>query len=350
MIRVLVVDDSALVRKVLAEELSRADDIEVVGTAVDPYAARELIAALRPDVVTLDIEMPRMDGLSFLARLMRHFPLPVVVVSSLTTRNSEAAIRALSLGAVDVVAKPESSFAIGDIGRQLVQCVRAASRARVVRRTDVAATGASAAPIAGLAGLATTHRIIALGASTGGTQALECVLTRLPETTPGIVIAQHMPERFTASFAERLDKLCRIRVREARDLDVVAPGTALVAPGNRHMMVQADGARWQVRIKDGPPVHHQRPAVDILFASVAKAAGRNAVGALLTGMGIDGAKGMCQLRDAGAHTIAQDEATCVVFGMPREAIRLGAAAEVLPLDHIPDALLRACTADRSVAA
>jgi two-component system chemotaxis response regulator CheB len=350
MIRVLVVDDSALVRKVLSEELSKAGDIEVVGTAVDPYAAREKIVALKPDVVTLDVEMPRMDGLSFLAKLMKHFPLPVIVVSSLTPRNSDAAIRALSLGAVDVVAKPGSSFAIGDIGRQLVQSVRAASRAKLMPPRPVAPNDAPAKPLAGLSGLATTHKIIALGASTGGTQALESVLTRMPETAPGIVIVQHMPEKFTASFAERLDKVCRIRVREARDLDFVAPGTALVAPGNFHMMVQANGARWQVRIKDGPPVHHQRPAVDILFASVAKVAGRNCVSAILTGMGADGAKGMLQLREAGAHTIAQDEATCVVFGMPKEAIKLGAAIEVLPLDRIPEALLRACASEKPVAA
>jgi two-component system chemotaxis response regulator CheB len=363
-IRVLVVDDSALVRKILSEELGKANDIEVVGTAVDPYAAREKILALKPDVITLDVEMPRMDGLSFLAKLMKHHPIPTIIVSSLTPKNSDAAIRALSLGAVDVVAKPGSSFAVGDIGRQLVQCVRAAARARLLPRPAVPAaapaTGTAVAadakarpvaPIAGLAGLATTHKIIALGASTGGTQALESLLTRLPETSPGIVIVQHMPEKFTASFAERLDKVCRIRVREAKDLDFVAPGTALVAPGNFHMMVQANGARWQVRIKDGPPVHHQRPAVDILFASVAKVAGRNCVAALLTGMGADGAKGMLQLREAGAHTIAQDEATCVVFGMPKEAIKLDAAVEVLPLDRIPEALMRAVAAsDKSAAA
>ncbi len=353
MIRVLVVDDSALVRKLLTEELSRYDDIEVVGTAVDPYVAREKIVTLKPDVITLDVEMPRMDGLSFLVKLMKHYPVPVIIVSSLTPKNSDAAIRALSLGAVDVIAKPGSAMSVPDISRQLVQSIRAASRAKLVKRTDTAASAAAApfvtrgAPV--LAGLSMTHKVIALGASTGGTQALETVLTTLPPAMPGIVICQHMPEKFTASFADRLNSVCAIEVREAKDGDVVIPGVALIAPGNFHMMLTLSGAQYQVRVKDGPRVHHQRPAVDVLFSSVAKYAGRNAVGAIFTGMGADGAKGLLQMREAGAHTIAQDEASCVVFGMPKEAIKLGAAAEILPLDQIAVALQSSVAHERLAA-
>ena len=347
MIRVLVVDDSALVRKLLTEELSGYDDIEVVGTAVDPYVAREKIITLEPDVITLDVEMPRMDGLSFLVKLMKHYPLPVIIVSSLTPKNSDAAIRALALGAVDVIAKPGSAMSVPDISRQLVQSIRAASRAKLVKRSEPVAdapvfTRASPA----LAGLAMTHKVIALGASTGGTQALEAVLTRLPPAMPGIVICQHMPEKFTASFAQRLNNVCAIEVREAKDGDAVVPGVALIAPGNFHMMLTLSGAQYQVRVKDGPRVHHQRPAVDVLFSSVARYAGRNSVGAIFTGMGADGAKGLLQMRDAGAHTIAQDEASCVVFGMPKEAIKVGAAVEILPLDQIADALQSAVTHER----
>ncbi len=345
-----MVDDSALVRKLLTEELSRYDDITVVGTAVDPYVAREKIIALKPDVITLDVEMPRMDGLSFLVKLMKHYPVPVIIVSSLTPKNSDAAIRALSLGAVDVIAKPGSAMSVPDISRQLVQSIRAASRAKLVKRTETPAGEAVTtrrAPV--LAGLSMTHKVIALGASTGGTQALERVLAKLPPAMPGIVICQHMPEKFTASFAQRLNSTCALEVREAKDGDAVVPGTVLVAPGNFHMMLTLSGAQYQVRVKDGPRVHHQRPAVDVLFASVAKYAGRNAIGAIFTGMGADGAKGLLQMREAGAHTIAQDEASCVVFGMPKEAIKLGAAAEVLPLDEIADALQSAAAHERFAA-
>jgi len=346
-IRVLVVDDSALVRKLLTEELSRYDDIEVVGTAVDPYVAREKIVALKPDVITLDVEMPRMDGLSFLVKLMKHYPVPVIIVSSLTPTNSDAAIRALSLGAVDVIGKPGSAMSVPDISRQLVQSIRAASRAKLVKRVEPASGGPSVArALPALAGLSMTHKIIALGASTGGTQALEAVLTKLPPGMPGIVVCQHMPEKFTASFAQRLNSVSALEVREAKDGDAVVPGVVLVAPGNFHMMLTLSGAQYQVRVKDGPRVHHQRPAVDVLFASVAKHAGRNAIGAIFTGMGADGAKGLLQMRDAGAHTIAQDEASCVVFGMPREAIKLGAAVDILPLGEIAHALQTAVTRER----
>ena len=342
MIKVLVVDDSALVRKLLSSELSRYDDITVVGTAVDPYNAREQIIALAPDVITLDIEMPRMDGLSFLVKLMKHYPIPVVIVSSLTPANSDAAIRALSLGAVDVIAKPGSARTVPDVSRQLVQSIRAASRAQVHKRVEQASGSATGVrPTPALAGLSMTHKVIALGASTGGTQALEAVLTQLPSSMPGIVVCQHMPARFTTSFARRLNACCELEIREAADGDAVLPGLVLLAPGDLHMMLSLSGAQYQVRVKDGPRVHHQRPAVDVLFSSVAKYAGCNAIGAIFTGMGADGARGLLQMRDAGAHTIAQNEETCVVFGMPREAIRLGAAAEILPLGDIALALQHA---------
>ena len=349
MTRVLIVDDSALVRKILSEELARHADIEVVGTAIDPYVARDKIVRLRPDVITLDVEMPRMDGLSFLAKLMRHFPLPVVVVSSLAPRDSEAAVRALALGAVDVIAKPGSACGTQGIGDDLARAVRAAARARVGRAVPTP-PGAGGARTAGARALAsvdapplldTTHKVLAIGASTGGTQAIEQVLRGLPANAPGTVIVQHMPEHFTAAFAKRLDGICAMEVREARDGDLVVPGVALVAPGGRHMVLQRSGARYVARIKDGPPVHHQRPAVDVLFQSVARHAGRNAIGVLLTGMGADGAKGMLAMREAGAHTIAQDEESCVVFGMPREAIRLEAAAEVVSLAQVAPHVLRA---------
>jgi two-component system chemotaxis response regulator CheB len=360
-IRVLIVDDSAVVRKVLTEELSKCDDIEVVGAAIDPYMAREKIAALRPDVITLDVEMPRMDGLTFLGKLMEHFPVPTVVVSSLTPTNSEAALRALDLGAVEVVPKPSSAFSVPE-GQRLANAVRAAARARLrpLSRTPAApgaapapgAAGAATpgapalrsaalAPIAHLAQLQTTHRVLAIGASTGGTKAIEVVLRDLPVTMPGTVIVQHMPEHFTAAFASRLNSVCPMEVREARDDDTVVPGVALIAPGGRHMLLQRSGSRYHVRIKDGPPVHYQRPSVDVLFHSVATAAGRNAVGVLLTGMGADGAKGLLAMRASGAHTMAEDERTCVVFGMPKEAIKLGAAAEVVPLPETAGAILNA---------
>ena len=338
-VRVLIVDDSALVRRILSDALSKHPDIEVVGTATDPYVARERIVQLRPDVITLDIEMPRMDGLSFLSKLMRHFPMPVVVVSSLTPQNSETALRALALGAVEVLAKPGSSLAAGDVAEQLVRAVRAASHARVVKRVEMPDSPIIARPT--MATLDATNKIIALGASTGGTQALERVLRRFPVDCPGTVIVQHMPEHFTASFAKRLDSVCAMRVQEAKDGDYLTSGLALVAPGGKHLILQANGARWVARVKDGPKVHHQRPAVDVLFQSVARCAGRNAVAALLTGMGADGAKGMLAMREAGAHTIAQNEETCVVYGMPREAVKLDAATVVLPLDQIADALLNA---------
>ena len=336
MIRVLVVDDSALVRRILSDELAKAPDIEVVGTAIDPYVARDKIMQLRPDVVTLDVEMPRMDGLTFLAKLMKHHPMPVVVVSSVTPRHSAAALRALQLGALEVIAKPGSALSVPDIAQQLVRAIRAASLARVAQA--VPQPGAVPATPLSLAHFETTHKVLAIGASTGGTQAIETVLRALPANAPGTVMVQHMPAGFTASFAQRLNEVCAMEVREARDGDLVAPGLVLLAPGNYHMVLQASGARFVVRIKDGPQVHHQRPAVDVLFQSVARHAGRNAVGVILTGMGADGAKGLLEMRDGGAWTIAQDEQSCVVFGMPREAIRLGGACEVVALRDVAGAI------------
>lgn len=343
MIRVLIVDDSAVVRKYLTDELSKYEDIEVVGGAIDPYAARDKIAALRPDVITLDLEMPRMDGLSFLAKLMKYFPLPVVVISSLTPKNSETAMRALSLGAVEVIAKPGSQFSTPTIA-PVVRAIRAAGAAKVARGilpTLAASQPAAAAQDPPLKLLhTTTHKILAIGASTGGPQAVEAVLKGLPANTPGTVIVQHMPAYFTAGFAGRLNSMCAMEVKEARDNDAVVPGVALVAPGGHHMVLQMSGAKYLVGLKDGPPVHHQRPAVDVLFQSVAATAGANAIGVELTGMGADGAKGLLAMREKGAYTIAQDEATCTVFGMPKEAIKLGAAKDVFPLQKISQAILK----------
>lgn len=333
MIRVLVVDDSALVRRVLSEELSRFGDIEVVGTAADPYAARDRIAELSPDVLTLDVEMPRMDGLSFLAKLMKHHPLPVVVVSSLTPENSENALRALQLGAVEVIPKPGSQFTVPDVGRRLVRAIRAAAVARV-RKAPAPPPGEAAAPAPLPATLQTTHKIIGIGASTGGTQAIERVLMAMPPNAPGIAIVQHMPAGFTASFAQRLDGICPMAVREARDGDALVPGLALVAPGGFHLMVRRSGARYLASVKEGPPVNRHRPSVDVLFRSLARSAAGNAVGIILTGMGADGARGLLEMREAGAFTVCQDEASSVVYGMPKAAWDLGAAVREAPLDQI----------------
>lgn len=340
MVKVLVVDDSAVVRRIITEELSKYDDIEVVGSAIDPYMAREKIAALRPDVITLDIEMPRMDGLSFLEKLMTHFPIPVVVVSSLAPENSENALRALSLGAVDIVSKPGSQFSAPDIKNELVRSVRTAARARVFARKPDVRREAVSVP----RNLETTHKIIAIGASTGGTQAIERVLTEFPINSPGTIICQHMPAGFTNSFAQRLNQVCKIQVREAKNGDIVAPGVALVAPGNHHMLLRRSGASYSVVVKDGPAVHYQRPSVDVMFQSVAQNAGKNAVGVILTGMGADGARGLQMMHETGSHTIAQDEDSCVVFGMPKEAVKLGAVDEVLPLGNIPQAIFGSLSA------
>ncbi len=332
-IRVLVVDDSAVVRQIFERELSRDPAIEVVGVAPDPYIARDRIVRLQPDVVTLDVEMPRMDGITFLRKLMRYHPLPVIIVSSLTPRGGELALEALDAGAVEVMCKPGTSYAVGDMSVALIDKIKAAARVRVQARTK--ATPA----VPRLSLTRTTHRIVALGASTGGTQALQQVLTALPPNAPGIVIVQHMPEHFTRSFADRLNDLCAIRVKEAEDGDAVSPGRALIAPGNRHMLLVRSGAVYGVQVKKGPLVNRHRPSVDVLFKSVARYAGRNAVGVILTGMGADGADGLLEMKSQGAATLAQDEATSVVYGMPREAVQRGAADEVLPLDRIAGRIL-----------
>ena len=343
MIRVLIVDDSAVVRQALREQLSKHQDIEVVGDATDPYVARDKIVKLNPDVITLDVEMPRMDGLSFLAKLMKHCPMPVVVVSSLTPQNSDMAVRALELGAVDVVPKPGSTYSIPDVDKRLVWAIRAASTASV-KKSAAADKPDANTPVRSAIGIDTTHKVIAIGASTGGTGAIEEVLTRFPRNAPGTVIAQHMPGSFTGAFAKRLNGICEIEVREAHDGDPVVPGVALIAPGDKHLLLQISGARYFARVKDGPPVHHQRPSVDVLFHSVASSAGKNAVGAILTGMGADGAKGLLDMHDKGARTIAQDSETCVVFGMPHQAIELGSVDKVLPLQQIAAGILDACAA------
>jgi two-component system, chemotaxis family, protein-glutamate methylesterase/glutaminase len=334
-VKVLVVDDSAIVRKVLSEELSRERGIEVVGTAPDPYVARDKIVRLKPDVITLDIEMPRMDGLTFLKKLMRHYPMPVIIVSSLTKKGGSLAMEALSLGALEVICKPSAAYSVGDMSLQLADKIKAVARVDVRRNMpppDDAVPVRKETPAQALS--ATTNKIIAIGASTGGTEAIKAVLTGMPPNSPGIVVVQHMPAKFTTSFAERLDSLCAVNVKEAEDGDSVVNGRVLIAPGNYHMLLRRSGARYFVQVKTGPMVHHQRPSVDVLFKSMADYAGSNAVGVILTGMGADGADGLLKMREAGARTIAQDEQSCVVFGMPKEAIKLGAAEKVVPLQQV----------------
>ena len=336
-IRVLIVDDSAIVRKIFSEELSKYPDIEVVGTAPDPFVARDKIVNLKPDVITLDIEMPRMDGLTFLRKLMKFYPLPAIVVSSLTPKGGKLTLEAMDIGAVDVIGKPGAAYSVGDMSAQLADKIRAAARVKMVRKDPDTETLKSE-PIASLA--QTTNKVVAIGASTGGTEALKVVLTQMPANSPGMVIVQHMPANFTTAFAERLNGLCKVTVREARDNDSVTPGTALLAPGNYHMLLRRSGARYYVEVKTGPMVHHQRPAVDILFKSTAKYAGANAIGVILTGMGADGAAGLLEMKNMGADTIAQDEKTCVVFGMPKEAIKMGAVDKIVPLHQIAAEIIR----------
>ncbi len=338
MIRVLIVDDSALIRNILTTELSKCRDIEVVGSAVDPYVARDKIVRLRPDVITLDLEMPRMNGLALLAKLMKYYPLPVVVVSSLTPKNSEAAIQALELGAVEVICKPGSASRTPEISRQLIDAIRAAASAQITRQQVVSETSAPSS-ITRPFPFQASNKVLAIGASTGGTQAIESILRDLPPTSPGTLIVQHMPEQFTTCFAKRLNQISPMEVREARDSDPVGLGVALVAPGNQHMLLQQSGAGYLVRIKAGPAVNHHRPSVDVLFQSVARIAGSSAVGVLLTGMGADGAKGLLAMHEKGAYTLVQDEQTCVVFGMPREAVKLGAVDDVVPIQGIPQAII-----------
>jgi two-component system chemotaxis response regulator CheB len=360
--RVVVVDDSALVRSLLTEIINRQSDMECIGAASDPFVAREMIRNLNPDVITLDVEMPRMDGLDFLSKLMRLRPMPVVMVSTLTERGADVTLRALELGAVDFVAKPKIGVAEGlkQLAEEITDKVRIAAQARV-RRTPSAAlsggapAGAPAAPGSAVSpgrhptahgttvgappptapiGHLSTEKIICIGASTGGTEATKEVLLRLPPDAPAVVITQHMPPGFTRSYAARLDSLCKIRVKEASDGERILPGHAYIAPGGLHLSIERSGANYIARVRDGEPVNRHKPSVEVLFESAARVLGPNAFGIMLTGMGADGAQAMRAMRDAGAYNVCQDEASCVVFGMPREAIARGAAHEVLPLTQI----------------
>lgn len=336
--KVLIVDDSAIVRKILSSQLDAHPSIEVIATAPDPYIARDKILQLNPDVLILDVEMPRMDGITFLKKLMQYHPMPVIIFSSLTPEGSKTAIEALASGAVEVLAKPGPSYSVGDACKQLCRTILSIPKGRYHKPVFTQAEPIKPAESGSL--LETTNKILAIGASTGGVQALTCVLSALPPDCPGTVVVQHMPAQFTRSFAERLNQNCRVQVKEAADGDSVIPGRVLIAPGGYHMILQRSGANYYVSIKDGPAVCHQKPSVEVLFNSVAKYAGANAVGAILTGMGNDGAKGLLAMRQAGAHTIAQDEATCIVFGMPKEAIKLNAAETVLPLEKVASALIQ----------
>jgi two-component system, chemotaxis family, protein-glutamate methylesterase/glutaminase len=349
-IRVLIIDDSAIVRKILTETLSGEPGLQVVGTAPDPYVARDKVLDLEPDVITLDIEMPRMDGLTFLRKLMRYHPLPVVVVSSLAQHSCRAAMEALELGAVEVLAKPGGPYSVGELRETLGAKIRAAAASKLLRPAPSSAapdlrkerpqvprfSPSSFAP----------DRIIAIGASTGGTEAIASLLRVFPQDSPGVVVVQHIPPDFSRAFANRMNDVCAITVKEAEDGDVLSPGLALIAPGDLHMVLRKTAGKYTVSVKPGPRVCYQRPSVDVLFSSVAEVAGPLTAAALLTGMGSDGAQGLLKLRQTGAHTIAQDEATCVVFGMPREAVERGAAAKVLPLDRIAPALLTASCSPR----
>lgn len=349
--RVVVVDDSALVRGLLAEIINRQPDMTCVGAASDPLVAREMIRDLDPDVITLDVEMPRMDGIDFLARLMRLRPMPVVMVSTLTERGADVTLKALELGAVEFVAKPKIGVADGlrQLGVDITEKIRMAAKARV-RRLATAAPSASGPggpgtdagtprPATASFGRMSTEKIVFVGASTGGTEATREVLVRLPADAPAVMITQHMPAGFTRSYAARLDGLCRIRVAEATDGERVLPGHAYIAPGGLHLSVERSGANYIARVRDGEPVNRHKPSVDVLFESAARVVGPNALGVMLTGMGADGARAMRVMKDAGAWNVAQDEASCVVYGMPREAIAHGAVHEVLPLTQIAPRLI-----------
>lgn len=343
-IKVLIIDDSALMRQLLHEMFSRAEDIEVVGTAGDPYIARDRIMKLNPDVLTLDVEMPRMDGLTFLEKLMNSRPMPVVMVSSLTERGCETTLRALELGAVDFVTKPCIDVANGmqDLQNDLLRKVRAAATARIQSARKSAPAGNPLVlprTVVSESLITSTHKVIAIGTSTGGTEALAEILTTFPPDAPGVIAVIHMPPGYTKSYAERLDRNCQIRVREAEHGDRILPGHALIAQGDRHLEAYRSGASYAVQVTNGEKVSGFRPSVDVLFRSCARFLGPNAVGAILTGMGRDGAEGLLAMRNSGAHTIAQDEASCVVYGMPREAAALNAAGQVLPLNRIGAQLL-----------
>ncbi|PLR35952.1 chemotaxis response regulator protein-glutamate methylesterase [Chimaeribacter coloradensis] len=345
-IRVLSVDDSALMRQLMTEIINSHPDMDMVATAPDPLVARDLIKKYNPDVLTLDVEMPRMDGLDFLEKLMRLRPMPVVMVSSLTGKGSEITLRALELGAIDFVTKPQLGIREGMLAysEMIADKIRTASKARLTQRQP----GAHSPAMLSHAPLLSSEKLIAIGSSTGGTEAIRHVLQPLPPSSPALMITQHMPPGFTRSFADRLNKLCQITVKEAEDGERVLPGHAYIAPGDRHMELARSGANYQVKITDGPAVNRHRPSVDVLFRSVAQYAGRNAVGVILTGMGNDGAAGMLEMHRAGAYTLAQNEASCVVFGMPREAIAAGGVSEVVDLSQISQRMLAQISAGQAL--
>jgi len=343
-IRVLIVDDSALIRSVLTEIINAQRDMEAIGAAPDPLVAREMIRELNPDVLTLDVEMPRMDGLDFLEKLMRLRPMPVVMVSTLTEKGSDVTFRALELGAVDFIAKPKIDIESGmhEYSRDIADKIRAAMAARIRHRARapvVAKHNADVVLPAIANRIASTEKLIIVGASTGGTEAIKGLLIRLPPDCPGVLITQHMPEAFTKSFAERLNSLCRISVKEAQHAERVLPGHAYVAPGHSHLLLKRSGANYMTELSQSEPVNRHRPSVDVLFRSVANCAGRNAIGVILTGMGKDGAAGMLEMHNLGSYNLAQDEATCVVFGMPKEAIALGGVDEIVPLQDMATRVL-----------
>lgn len=352
-IAVLIVDDSAVVRQVLTDMLSRDPRIEVIGTAADPIFAQQRMQKHWPDVIVLDVEMPRMDGITFLRKIMAERPTPVVICSTLTEKGAETTLQALSSGAVSIITKPRAGLRdfLEDSANDVVAAVKAAAQARLgnlgTGRPQPAAPATPEKSLPRTALIKTTQQIVAIGTSTGGTQALETVLTALPAVSPGIVVVQHMPEKFTALFAERLNGLCQIRVKEAAHNDRVVPGLALIAPGGKHMRVKRNGANYHVEILDGPLVNRHKPSVDVLFRSVAQHAGANATGFILTGMGDDGARGLKAMLDAGAATVAQDERSCVVFGMPKEAIALGGARKILPLQQMAREIMQSVSAEMS---
>ncbi|HKJ05817.1 MAG TPA: chemotaxis response regulator protein-glutamate methylesterase [Geopsychrobacteraceae bacterium] len=351
-VKVLIVDDSAVVRQVLSKILSSDPDIEVIGTAADPYLAADRIRKQVPDVITLDVEMPRMDGLTFLQKIMSQRPIPVVICSTLTTKGAEATLKAIQYGAVEIINKPQMGTKnfLEESKVFICDAIKAAAQARIkpisgtslreVSPKHTADAVLSRSKVGSI--LKTTEQVVVVGASTGGTEALRLFLQALPLDAPGIVVVQHMPEHFTAAFAKRLDGICGISVKEAADGDTVIPGRALIAPGNRHLLLKRSGARYYVELKDGPLVCRHRPSVDVLFRSASRYAGANAIGVIMTGMGDDGSRGMLELKEAGATNFAQDEESCVVFGMPKEAIKLGAVNKVLPLEKLAAAILNEC--------
>lgn len=352
--KVIIVDDSAVVRSVLTEVLQRCRDIEVIAAVADPIFAMKRMEQAWPDVIVLDIEMPRMDGLTFLRKLMAERPTPVVICSTLTEKGAETTFQAMSAGAVSIITKPKLGLRdfLEDSSNDVVDAVRAAARARMANIRSSQPSPAPAVPGRSPVSarspdvpMSTTQKLVAIGTSTGGTQALERIFTALPAVCPGIVVVQHMPEKFTAMFAQRLNSLCRIEVREAVTGDRVLPGLALIAPGGKHMTLKKSGAHYTAQIMDGPPVNRHKPSVDVLFRSVASSAGKNAAGFILTGMGDDGARGLRAMRNAGGYTVAQDEESCVVFGMPKEAIALNAAERVMPLSQIANEIVRSVSAD-----